>query len=232
MRVDEWKLDVPTIGNIYRITTGLVRYFNGLGVPFSNHGWDDDRHWLRRAWTLQEIRSENTTLNGGRSNSNTTARSLMSARGTLGGEPVTLRYALRSVVQLAAEVDSSTGCSMYDLSREMAKRFATQPTDKVAVLLYLLRTTQLPTYDESITDEVAWRHCIQLLPFERKVEILCDYPYRGAEHQWFPTWSQLLKWPERDPQYVHVRSVWRAEKFAQDLTEYSGKNIRRQRKWY
>jgi len=214
MRVDEWKIDVPTIGNIYRTATGLVRYFNGLGVRFSNHGWDDERHWLRRAWTLQEIRSENTTLNGGRFDSSTTIRSLMSASGTLEGKPVNLRYALRPVVRLAAEVDSPTGCSMYDLSREMDKRYATQATDKVAGLLYLLRTTQLPTYDETISAENAWRHCIPLLPFERKVEILFDFPYRASEEQWFPTWSQLLKWPERDPQYIHVRSVWRHGSFA------------------
>lgn len=140
----------------------------------------------------------------------------MSTTSTLSSEKTTtLREAIRPVVQLAAEVDSSTGCSIYDLATEMAKRFATQPTDKVAGLLYLLRTTQLPTYDERISAEDAWRHCIQVLPLERKVEILCDFPYRGTYNQWFPTWSQLLEWPQRDPQYVHARSVWRDDNLEQ-----------------
>ena len=64
-KVDEWKVDVPTIGNIYRAAVGIARYFNGLGQAFSTKGWDDPRHWLRRAWTLQEIRSESTTYNAG-----------------------------------------------------------------------------------------------------------------------------------------------------------------------
>ena len=27
---------------------------SGLGRPFRAGGWDSERHWLRRAWTLQE----------------------------------------------------------------------------------------------------------------------------------------------------------------------------------
>ena len=41
LRVEEWKLDVPTIGNVYRAAANIVRYFNGLGVRFSNQDWMD-----------------------------------------------------------------------------------------------------------------------------------------------------------------------------------------------
>ena len=34
-------------------------------VRFSNQDWDGPRHWLQRAWTLQEIADENATINGG-----------------------------------------------------------------------------------------------------------------------------------------------------------------------
>ena len=91
---------------------------------------------------------------------------------------------------------------MYDLTREMARRCASQPTDKVAGLFYLLYTTQLPTYDELISDETAWRKCFHVLPFQRKFEILFDFPYRGPEH-WYPSWKQLMEWPERDESYEH-----------------------------
>ena len=56
IRATEWKLDVPTIGNIYRAAVGVVRYFNGLGQAFSENDWDSPQHWLRRAWTLQRSR--------------------------------------------------------------------------------------------------------------------------------------------------------------------------------
>ncbi|KAF8441158.1 ankyrin repeat-containing domain protein [Terfezia claveryi] len=203
LKQDEWKLDVPTIGNIYRAAERVVRYFNGLGIPFTECGWDNPRHWLRRAWTLQEIKTDNTTHNGGVVRAN-----ILNTEGMLAGKVTTLRRAIRPVLRLAAEVDSPGGCSVYELAREMAKRYATQPTDKVAGLLYLLRTRELPTYDESITSEAAWAKCIPLLPLERKVELLFDFPYRGLlQSGWFPTWKQVLEWPERDPELEHTRTL-------------------------
>ena len=41
LRQEEWKLDIPTIGNIYRAAARIIRYFNGLRVCFSNNNWDD-----------------------------------------------------------------------------------------------------------------------------------------------------------------------------------------------
>jgi len=208
--VDEWRLDVPTIGNIYRIAVGIARYFNGLGQAFNPKGWDDPRHWLRRAWTLQEIRSENTTYNAGIWHK-TSAHIIMNTESRVGGKVTTLRQALHPIVKLAAQVDSLSGCSVYELVQQMAKRYATQPTDKVAGLFYLLRTTQLPTYDAGISDEDAWSRCFHVLPFERKIEILFDFPYGGEstghDCQWFPTWRQLMEWPERDPTYGHAVGV-------------------------
>ena len=61
-RLEEWKVDVPTIGAVYSnlddysLCDGgpIVIYMSGLGRPFRGDGWDSNRHWLRRAWTLQE----------------------------------------------------------------------------------------------------------------------------------------------------------------------------------
>jgi len=212
---DEWRLDVPTIGNIYRAAVGIARYFNGLGQPFSTTGWDDPRHWLCRAWTLQEIRSENTTYNAGIStNTSGLAHIIMNTKGRVGRKVTTLRQALHPIVKLAAQADSLSGCSVYELVQQMAKRHATQPTDKVAGLFYLLRTTQLPTYDAGISDRNVWGRCFHMLPFERKIEILFDFPYGadrandGHDCYWFPTWSQLMEWPGRDPNYDHTIADW------------------------
>ncbi|KAK0455302.1 uncharacterized protein EV420DRAFT_594194 [Desarmillaria tabescens] len=56
LRAEEWKLDVPTIGNVYHDNT-VVCYLNGLGRPLNlTAGYlESDRCWFRRAWTLQEI---------------------------------------------------------------------------------------------------------------------------------------------------------------------------------
>jgi len=219
---DEWKLDVPTIGNIYREAVGIARYFNGLGQAFSTKGWDDERHWLCRAWTLQEIRSENTTYNAG-IRYKTSAHIILNTKSRVGGKLTTLRQALHPIVKLAAEVDSPGGCSVYELAQQMAKRYATQPADKVAGLFYLLRTTQLPTYDAGISDMDAWARCFHVLPFERKIEILFDFPYagdsNGHECQWFPTWRQLMDWPNRDPTYEHTVAICPLNQAHQQLAQ-------------
>ena len=208
LRQQEWKLDVPAIGNIYRAAKKIVRYFNGLGIRFSNDGWDDPRHWLQRAWTLQEIAAENTTINGGIPRDRSDERQVfLNSQGTVSGNTIKFRSVLRPVIRLSAQVDSEEGCEIYELAREMAKRHATQPLDKLSGLFYLLRTTKLPCYDEQKDSEVIWRQCFHLLPLERKAEILSEFPYRGSDEQWFPTWSQVLDWPTRDPEYEHTRQI-------------------------
>jgi len=62
-RLAEWSIDVPTIGNNYRQATHVLRYFNGLGRKLKLTGWDDARHWINRAWTLQESRPEHIMVN-------------------------------------------------------------------------------------------------------------------------------------------------------------------------
>ena len=244
----EWRLDMPTIGNIYRMAAKIVRYFNGLGVPFSKEGWDDPRHWLQRARTLQEIAQEKTTINGGIPRRRDQGRApvpvpvptqqeqdeqaqheqdeqaqheqdqgpLLNSRGKVNGKTIKLRDAIRPVIQLAAKVDSNRGCEVYELAKEMTKRHASYPADKTLGLFYLLRTTKLPCYDAHMTGEDFWRRNFHLLPVERKVEILFDFPYRGKDsqgedNQWFPTWEQVLAWPIRDPALDHKRSQSKPE---------------------
>ena len=206
LRQEEWKLDVPTIGNIYRTATNIVRYFNGLGVRFSNEDWDSPRHWLQRAWTLQEIAAETTTINGGIPRDQDRVKVFLDSPGEYSGKVIKLRSALRPVIQLAAQVDSKHGCEVYELAREMSRRHATQPVDKLSGLFYLLRTTKLPCYDEKKTSEDIWRQCFHLLPPQKKAEVLLNFPYRGSDEQWFPTWAQVIDWPVRDPEYDHTRS--------------------------
>ncbi len=56
MRAEEWKLDVPSIGYLYR-QSDVAIYLSGLGRPSTLKEGDleSDRSWFRRAWTLQEL---------------------------------------------------------------------------------------------------------------------------------------------------------------------------------
>ncbi|KAH9911198.1 uncharacterized protein B0H18DRAFT_1064265 [Fomitopsis serialis] len=58
IRLQEWKLDVPTIGDVYSASKLVVHYYSGLGRAFRIGDLDSPRHWLNRAWTLQEITAE------------------------------------------------------------------------------------------------------------------------------------------------------------------------------
>ena len=204
LKMDEWKLDVPTIGNIYRVADRIVRYFNGIGVQFSPDGWDGTRHWLQRAWTLQEIRTEHTTINSGVVWGSLKSRVFMNTLGMVSGKETTLRRAIHPVLRLSEMVDSPRGCGVYELAREMARRHASRAVDKLSGLFYLLRTTELPCYNEKMTSEDFWARSFHLLPTLRKVEILFNFPYRGSDQQWFPTWIQMISWPERDPDHDHI----------------------------
>ena len=176
-------------------------YFNGLGVRFSSTGWDDPRHWLRRAWTLQEIANENTTNNGGISQ--VQGQVFLNSQGKISKKIIKLRSAIWPVIQLTTQVDSPEGCEVYELVQEMARRCASQPVDQISGLFYLLQTIKLPSYDAYMTAEDFWTKSFHFLPVERKAEILFAFPYRGSEEQWFPTWAQVLGWPVCDPEYDH-----------------------------
>lgn len=106
----EWKLDVPTICNIYCAAVGIARYFNGLGLAFNTKGWGNPRHGLCRAWTLQEIRSENTIVQ--RRNIDVQRSNIAQDQciceyhfehSKVGAEVTTLRQALHPIMKLAAQ---------------------------------------------------------------------------------------------------------------------------------
>lgn len=54
LRLEEWKVDIPTIGCVYKLMKGVIIYLNGLGQAYTGIGLADKRHWLNRMWTYQE----------------------------------------------------------------------------------------------------------------------------------------------------------------------------------
>ena len=212
LRQLEWSFDIPTIGSIYRAAVGTVRYFNGLGKPFSAFGWDDERHWLNRAWTLQEIKSEMMTLNGGistipSSNSKSGKNvNLVIPLNTMGfiarhRERLRLRDALAPLAKIARDAEFGR-CSIITLFQEMRHRYATADQDKIAGINYLLCPAYLPIYKLHEDDDEAWRRSIHLLPRTSCLELIFNFPFssRGgpAKASWAPSWAQISECPELD----------------------------------
>jgi len=219
LRQLEWSSDIPTIGSIFRSAVGTVRYLNGLGKPFSAFGWDDERHWLNRAWTLQEIKPEMMTLNGGintrfyihssashnsKYNQNVNLLIPLNTMGSIASHPKNLR--LRDVLAPLAKIaaDAQIGrCSIITLFEEMRRRYATTDQDKIAGINYLLRPEYLPIYKLNENVEDAWRRSIHLLPRASCLELIFNFPFcsRGgpANASWAPSWAQISICPKLDP---------------------------------
>ena len=43
-----------------------------------------------------------------------------------------------------------------------------------------------------------------MLAVETQLELLFEFPYPGTNGEWFPSWGQLLEWPDRDPTLQHL----------------------------
>jgi len=211
LRQQEWAVDIPTIGNIYRTAVGTIRYFNGLGTPFSAFEWDDERHWLNSAWTLQEIKPEMKTLNGGLSarfykDFSSSKRSknvnLLIPLNTIGSfaghhEKIRLRDVLAPLAKIAADAQNGQ-CSIIKLFREMRHRYATTDKDKVAGINYLLCPEYLPIYKLGEGAGEAWRRSIHLIPRVSCLELIFNFPFCSWGEGTNASWRQISECPKLD----------------------------------
>ncbi|SJL10659.1 uncharacterized protein ARMOST_14050 [Armillaria ostoyae] len=150
LRVEEWKVDVPTIGSLYSPPVWFVVYYlSGLGRPLSLKPGDleNEQNWFNRAWTLQEIAGG--LIIGGGTDVNLITDNDIKAK---------LIEKLQSV-QRIREAD------VFHLLWQMQIRQSTKPLDKVAGLAYLLcgfeSSGSIPIYDETQSQEDA----VTIFPF-------------------------------------------------------------------
>ncbi len=131
LRVEEWKVDVPTIGAVYR-DVPVAGYFSGLGRPLrlQPSDFDSDRCWFRRAWTLQEI-PEDMIIIGETCDDGTMEEEIH----------VKFQEKLASLQQMRR-----SDC-VFDVLSQMQGRASVNPVDKVAGLAYLLYSEYIPIYD-------------------------------------------------------------------------------------
>ena len=189
-RLEEWKVDVPTIGNIYRLAAKVMRYMNGLGVDMKTdlQSWKCPRHWINRAWTLQEIRPEDMIINPQTPLTRLWPVFLnMPIHDLESMTSKTLRQLLSPVHDLAQAAWSEQGCSILVLVKEMSKRSSTNPVDKVAGINYLMwpsgMTFDLPVYDAEMDIDSAWLHCVEVMRCELKLELLFIFPIRRDKEE-------------------------------------------------
>ncbi|KAK0491888.1 hypothetical protein EDD18DRAFT_1465660 [Armillaria luteobubalina] len=179
----EWKVDVPTIGRVYEKSHGgVVCYLSGLGRPFSlkEEDLESDRCWFRRAWTLQEFRSD------------------MSIGGDTGDDrfiskEMRARIENRLLQLRETSVLSGQGMHTSIALSEMQMRVSTNPVDRVAGLSYILWTAEIPAYYVSQSQEEAWMALVDVMDKAIRGELFFRYPKAGDGKQcWRPSWKQVM----------------------------------------
>jgi len=184
LRVKEWAIDVPTIGFIYQKAHYIVRYFNGLGREFSPRGWKDERHWTQRAWTLQEI-CRKPMINAG----DDLARPILDrAAEDIEDLPrLKLRHIDHSTINVGSDYNIVKFPSL------MAKKYASNPVDRIAGLAVLMDCVSLPVYLEKESEEDAWVRLLDHLPTNKREFMAFQYPIIGDGCCfWHPSWAQVM----------------------------------------
>ncbi|SJL01424.1 uncharacterized protein ARMOST_04746 [Armillaria ostoyae] len=189
LRAEEWKLDVPTIGHVYRGPEGVVIYLSGLGRPLSLKEGDleSDRCWFRRAWTLQEVGDERIIAGD-------------TPDGPMHAEPVddNANYETEMLTRFHKQLEHMEGTTrlfrLFGSLADMQNRVSTNPVDRVAGLAFCLGAQH--AYHESETPEDAWTALVNAMGIYMRALILFLYPGVGLGcKKWRPTWEQVMTEP-------------------------------------
>ncbi len=193
LRLEEWKLDVPTIGWVY-FGVKVVCYFNGLGRPLhlTPDYFKSDQCWFRRAWTLQEI--SNDAIIGGE-----TSEDVMDNE---------IRKTFEEQLARLREI-RKRGLALEFVS-EMQNRVSTKFLDKVAGLVYPLVPESIPIYDAEKSDADAWEVLMDAMWSLSRAELFFYFPEPGKGRKcWRPSWQQIMMlkhvMPYSVPWLTHVR---------------------------
>ncbi|EJD37190.1 hypothetical protein AURDEDRAFT_73484 [Auricularia subglabra TFB-10046 SS5] len=181
---EEWKVDVPTIGRVYQHAYAIAHYYSGLGRPFRVGDMSDDRHWLNRAWTLQET-GEHSFIAG------VAPYSPLPTDGAVFSDPLVREfYERRSLTEPAM---GTTSCALIACMRHRA---ATSELDKIAGLGYILPSASkaLPAYIVGQSAKDAWELLIKSIHPTSRGDIFFQFPRpnnRTGTGYWFPSWKQV-----------------------------------------
>ncbi|KAK0219505.1 hypothetical protein EDD85DRAFT_988865 [Armillaria nabsnona] len=167
LHVEEWKLDVPTIGYVY--DNIVVVYLSGLGKSL-----------------IQEV--ERYRIIAG-----DTPDGPMHAR-TIDEDGNYETALLTRFHKQLKSVQESRG--LFGRLAEMKKQVATNPVDRVAGLAFPLWPDTIPAYHESRSLEDAWTALVDAMNSRMWVDFLFGYPGAGLGcKKWRPTWMQVMTGP-------------------------------------
>ncbi|KAK0499250.1 hypothetical protein EDD18DRAFT_1377266 [Armillaria luteobubalina] len=176
LRLEEWKLDVPTIGSVYEYAS-VVCYFNGLGRPLhlTPGYFESDRSWFRRAWTLQEITFD--PIIGGET-----------------GDDIMEKEVQKTFEEQLARLRKMRVCNFaLEYVSEMRNRVSSTSLDKVAGLAYLLNPDCIPIYDAEMSDMDAGEVLMDMISSKRQAELFFYFPEPGnGRMYWRPSWQQIM----------------------------------------
>ncbi|KAK0485561.1 hypothetical protein EDD18DRAFT_1426262 [Armillaria luteobubalina] len=177
LRLDEWKLDVPTIRAVYeRAYTRVVYYLNGLGRPLhlTPGYFESDRCWFRHAWMLQEM----------------TMSPIIA--GVTGNVVVDTQVQRRFDEELKSLQRMPESTSILHSVSDMQDRVSTKPLDKVAGLVYPLYPDVIPIYDANQSPAEAWEVLMDVMGSKYQAQLLFLYPEPGdGKKRWRPSWQQV-----------------------------------------
>ena len=186
VRGEEWKLDVPTIGRVYHqgANQPIVCYYSGLGRPFTVEvgALSSERHWINRAWTLQENREQ--SIVGG----------VTDASPPFPPEELVDDTEVGRFAQRLATIPWEHPTNVFLALKAMQKRSSVNPVDKIAGLAYILQCNPLPVYKLEETAEDAWARLVENLPERYRGDLLFLFPMSGdGRLNWAPSWKQILE---------------------------------------
>ncbi|EKM52478.1 uncharacterized protein PHACADRAFT_260919 [Phanerochaete carnosa HHB-10118-sp] len=194
-RKEEWRLDVPTIGYIYRCKPSqvVVTYFNGLGRPFrlsagSLKEEGSAHHWINRVWTMQEA-TPNWLLGG------LTPQPFDERDPGVYGTIELFHRRMNDLLAILPQ--GQTPPDLFALVSFLRLRHARRENDYISGLGYLLQCPVLPIYDETISAETAWERLVRELDPKFLTDLLFLFPITGADlkARWRPSWEQLMRHP-------------------------------------
>ncbi|PBK95783.1 hypothetical protein ARMGADRAFT_1010704 [Armillaria gallica] len=189
VRAEEWKLDVPMIGAVYRATR-VVLYLNGLGQPLAlkEGDLDSDRSWFRRAWTLQEVGWERV-IAGDTLDGPLQAKPIDNA----GNYQTDFLTKFHKHLQFVHNIPRQ---GVFAVLKSMQSRVSTNPVDKVAGLACFLGSKTIPAYYESQSLEEAWTALVNSMDMGLRGVLFAWFPEPGdAGTKWRPSWNQVMRVP-------------------------------------
>jgi len=214
VRREELAIDMPTMGNIYNNAEQVVVYYNGLGKEFQKTGWDGERHWFKRVWTMLEAKP-NFLLAGVPDSCPDLLNSENEYNVRLQDRMEELGVLQKAIYHLdrpdRGNVDGSDVSTLFWDVEEVRRRYSEHDVDKIDVLRYSWCTENMPHYhfdaDKEVDLERAWTLCVKYADPERQLAILFLLPPNESSETWIPSWNWISH-PDNDlPSVDHSELV-------------------------